>query len=153
MNGGQITSTLTFAQVCRVSEGCWPRWQVIAIGDFNSDGIDDLFWYDTQTGRVNVGMQDGRGKQKAAQWLAKVCGPSDGCSQNWKPAGMADVNQDGTGDLLWENVTTGEISAWLLNGTDRIQGTPSLSLRCDSAAGCPPGSLPVGILRNRLATP
>ncbi|MBV9305548.1 MAG: VCBS repeat-containing protein [Acidobacteriaceae bacterium] len=153
MNGGQITSTLTFAHVCRVSEGCWPRWQVIAIGDFNSDGIDDLFWYDTQTGRVNVGMQDGRGKQKAAQWLAKVCGPSDGCSQNWKPAGMADVNQDGTGDLLWENVTTGEISAWLLNGTDRIQGTPSLSLRCDSAAGCPPGSLPVGILRNRLATP
>ncbi|MBV9227213.1 MAG: VCBS repeat-containing protein, partial [Acidobacteriaceae bacterium] len=153
LNGGQITSTLTFAQVCRVSEGCWPRWQIIAIGDFNSDGIDDLFWYDTQTDRVNVGMQDGRGKQKAAQWLAKVCGPSDGCSQNWKPAGMADVNQDGTGDLLWENVTTGEISAWLLNGTDRIQGTPSLSLRCDSAAGCPPGSLPVGILRNRLATP
>ncbi|MBV9033720.1 MAG: VCBS repeat-containing protein, partial [Acidobacteriaceae bacterium] len=64
LNGGQITSTLTFAHVCRVSEGCWPRWQVIAIGDFNSDGIDDLFWYDTQTGRVNVGMQDGRGKQK-----------------------------------------------------------------------------------------
>ncbi|MFL6451771.1 MAG: hypothetical protein ACJ746_29485, partial [Bryobacteraceae bacterium] len=78
---------------------------------------------------------------------------SDGCSNTWKPAGLADVNQDGTDDLLWENVTTGEISAWLLNGTDRLLGTRSLSLRCNSASGCPAGSLPVGILRNLNVRP
>ncbi|MFL6448149.1 MAG: FG-GAP-like repeat-containing protein [Bryobacteraceae bacterium] len=153
LDGARVTNTLTFAQVCRVSEGCWPRWQILAAGDFNSDGIDDLFWYDTATGKIDVGILDGNGRQKGAQWLANVCGPSNGCSNTWKPAGLADVNQDGTGDLLWENVTTGEISAWLLNGTDRLLGTRSLSLRCDSASGCPAGSLPVGILRNRAITP
>jgi len=88
-------------------------------------------------------MQDGKGGQKAAQWLAKVCGPSDGCSQTWKPAGLADVNQDEGGDLLWENATTEEISAWLLNGADRLLGTKLLSLKCDSSLECPPDSLPV----------
>jgi len=153
LKGVQVTGTLTLAHVCGVADGCWPRWQIIGMGDFNSDGIDDMFWYDTQTGKVNVAMLDGAGNFLTTQWLAKVCGPSDGCSQTWKPAGLADVNQDGTGDLLWKNVTTGEISAWLLNGTDRLKGTITLSLKCDSSSGCAPDSLPVGILRNRLLTP
>ena len=146
-----VTGTLNLSKVC--GAGCWPEWQIIAIGDFNSDGIDDLFWYDTKTGKVDVAMLNGSGAYLNTQWLAKVCGPSDGCSTDWKPAGMADVNQDGTGDLLWKNATTGELQAWLLNGTDRLLGTQSLSLRCDTASGCPQNSLPVGILRNHHVTP
>ena len=91
---------------------------------------------------------DPLGNQVGTQWLAKVCGPADGCSNNWKPVGIADVNRDGRGDLLWENIATGELQAWLMNGTDRILGTQSLSMRCDSGLHCSLGSIPVGILRN-----
>lgn len=153
LNGAQVTNTLTLSKVCRISDGCWPRWQIIAVGDFNSDGIDDLFWYDTQTGKIDIALLDGAGNYRTTQALAKVCGPNDGCSQNWKPAGLADVNGDGNGDLLWENTLTGEVSAWLLNGTNRLLGTQLLSLRCDATSGCLPGTLPVGILRNRVPTP
>jgi hypothetical protein len=83
---------------------------------------------------------------------AKQCGQSNGCAATWKPVGIADVNKDGRGDLLWENPTTGELTAWLLGGTDRILGTQSLSLKCSAASGCPQGALPVGILRNFQAT-
>jgi len=146
-----VTGTLNLSKVC--GAGCWPQWQIIAIGDFNSDGIDDLFWYDTKTGKVDVAMLNGSGAYLNTQWLARVCGPSDGCSTDWKPAGMADVNQDGRGDLLWKNATTGELQAWLLNGTDRLLDTQSLSLRCDTASGCSQGSLPVGILNSHNITP
>jgi hypothetical protein len=142
---GGVTGTMTLAKHCGVSDGCWPEWQIIGIGNFDGDGIDDLFWYDTKTGKVDVGMLDGSGGVTGSQWLAKVCGPSDGCSTTWKPAGLADANQDGTSDLLWEDTATGELSAWLLNGTDRILGTQSLSLHCDTATGCQPNALPVGI--------
>src|SRR5262249_25626901 len=58
LNGAQVTGTLTLSKICGVAGGCWPRWQIIAIGDFNMDGFDDLFWYDTQTGKVDVAMLD-----------------------------------------------------------------------------------------------
>jgi hypothetical protein len=148
LNGAQVTGTMTPFGRCGTADGCWPKWQIIGIGDFNADGIDDLFWYDTSTGKVNIAMLDGAGQYITTQWLAKVCGPSDGCSQTWKPVGLADVNQDGNPDLLWENISTGELQAWLLNGGDRLLGTKSLSQRCDTASSCTPGSLPVGIVNN-----
>ena len=76
-------------------------WQIIGIGDFNHDGIDDLFTYDPSTGKVDIAYLDGTGKVTGTQWLAKVCGPSDGCSAAWKPAGMADVDNDATSQPLF----------------------------------------------------
>ena len=102
---------------------------------------------------MNVAYLNGSGAVTGTQWLAKVCGPSDGCSTTWKPIGMADVNQDGFGDLLWENVTTGEVQGWLLNGYDRLLGLQSLSQRCDTASGCLQNLKPVGVLRDRRANP
>jgi Beta-propeller repeat len=148
---GGVTSTLTLSKKCAVTDGCSTRYKLIAIGDFDRDGNDDLFWLDTTTGTVQISLLNGSGVVFDTRVLAKQCGPADGCSTTWKPFGMGDVNRDGIGDLLWENPATGELLAWLLNGTDRILGTQSLSLRCDATSGCPPNTLPVGILRNLQA--
>jgi len=150
---GGVSGTESVSKPCGTGDGCWTNWHIIAIGDFNGDGIDDLFWYNTPTGKVNVAYLNGSGAVTGTQWLAKVCGPSDGCSTTWKPIGMADVNQDGFGDLLWENVTTGEVQGWLLNGYDRLLGLQSLSQRCDTASGCLQNLQPVGVLRDRRANP
>ncbi len=148
---GGVTGTLTLSKKCAVTDGCWTRYKLIAIGDYDRDGNDDLFWLDTNTGTVQISLLNGAGVVPGTRVLAKQCGPTDGCSTIWKPVGMADVNKDGIGDLLWENPATGELQAWLLNGTDRILGTQSLSLRCAATAGCPASALPVGILRNLQA--
>jgi len=149
---GGVTGTLTLSKKCAVTDGCSTRYKLIAIGDFDRDGNDDLFWLDTTTGTVQISLLNASGVVRDTRVLAKQCGPADGCSTIWKPVGMADVNRDGIGDLVWENPATGELSAWLLNGTDRLLGTQSLSLRCDAATGCPANALPVGILRNLKAT-
>ena len=149
---GGVPGTLTLSKKCAVTDGCWTRYNLIAIGDFDGDGIDDLFWLDTTTGAVEISLLNGSGVVPDTRVLAKQCGPADGCSTTWKCVGMGDVNRDGFGDLLWENPATGQISAWLLNGTDRILGTQSLSLGCNAASGCSQGSIPVGILRDHLLT-
>jgi hypothetical protein len=150
---GGVKGTLSLAKRCAVSDGCWATWQIVGIGDFNHDGIDDVFWQNVTTGLVGVWEMNGAGGVTAAQNLAKSCGPSDGCSTTWKAVGVADVDKDGFGDLLWENVTTGELSVWLLNGTDRLKGTQSLPAPCVPASGCSAGSQPVTILRDYHVTP
>ena len=152
LNGAAgVTGTLTLSKKCAVGDGCWTRYKIIAIGDFDRDGNDDLFWIDTTTGAVQISLLNGSGVVSDTRVLSKTCGPADGCSTIWKPVGMGDVNRDGRGDLLWQNPATGELLAWLLNGTDRILGAQSLSLKCDTASGCPQNTLPVGILRNLQA--
>ena len=113
--------------------------------DFNQDGIDDLFWQNLSTGAVQMSLLNGSGVVTTTRALAKRCGPTDGCSTTWKAAGLVDINQDGIVDLLWQNMTTGELQGWLLNGTDRIQGLQSLSRVCDASSACTPGTIPVGI--------
>jgi hypothetical protein len=148
---GNVKSTLHLSKTCRDSD-CWNNWRIIGIGDFNHDGIDDVFWQYAPTGLVSVWEMNGSGVVTTTQNISRFCGPSDGCSTTWKALGVADVDKDGFGDLLWENVTTGEVSAWLLNGTDRLKGTLSVSPPC-ATSGCSVGSQPVAILRDVSVTP
>jgi len=67
--------------------------------------------------------------------LAWKCDAASGCSKDWKVIGAADMNYDGNIDLLWYNSVTGEVSAWLLNGTN-VTGTMSLSWRCAASTDC-----------------
>jgi len=150
---GGISGTMTLSKRCAVSDGCWTTWKIIGIADFNQDGIDDLFWQNLSTGAVQMSLLNGSGVVTGTRALAKKCGALDGCSTTWKAAGMVDINGDGIVDVLWQNTTTGELQGWLMNGTDRILGTQSLSLRCDATSGCTPGTIPVGILRAGVATP
>lgn len=147
---GGVTGTLTVGNKCAVTDGCWARSQITGIGDFNHDGIDDLFWRDILTGRVSVVMLNGSGGVLATQILAQTCGPIGGCGLTWRAIGVADVNHDGFADLLWENPKTGDLQAWRLNGTNRLLGIQPISQPCPQ---CTQASPPVGILRDLHVTP
>ena len=41
---------------------------------------------------------------------------------NWKVRGAGDFNGDFKPDLIWQNEVTGQISAWLMDGTTRRDG-------------------------------
>ena len=49
--------------------------------------------------------------------LSGTCGAANGCSKSSVALLTADMNGDGQSDVLWLNHVTGELSAWLLNGT------------------------------------
>ena len=58
---GGISGTLTLSKRCAVSDGCWTNWKIIGIGDFNQDGIDDLFWQNLSTGAIQMSLLNGSG--------------------------------------------------------------------------------------------
>jgi hypothetical protein len=44
-------------------------------------------------------------------------------STAWVPAGTGDLNGDGTADMLWRNVNTGEVDDWLMTNGHISGGT------------------------------
>jgi hypothetical protein len=145
---GNVFATLTVGNNCPST--CWVRTQIMGIGDFNHDGIDDLLERDILTGRVTIVVLNGSGGILSAQVLTQTCGPLGGCALTWSAFGLADVNHDGFPDLLWVNPKTGALQAWLLNGTTRPLAIQPISQPCPT---CTQASPPVGILRDLRITP
>ncbi len=58
------------------------NWELVAIGDFNGDGRDDVAWRDTNSGKVRVWLVDGFdvtdarvvGQINGADWIGLAAG-------------------------------------------------------------------------------
>ena len=113
MNGTRMVAgqLLTPGQVADTN------WKIVGSGDFNGDGYPDLVWQHQTTGQVSVWLMYGT-TEIAGFSLA----PDRVTDTNWKIVGVGDMNHDGHPDLVWRNKTTGQISAWLMNGTRMISG-------------------------------
>ena len=53
------------------------------------------------------------------KWMS----PNQVADTNWKIRAVGDVNRDGHLDLIWQHVTSGQISAWLMNAIGMASGT------------------------------
>lgn len=72
----------------------------------------------------------------AAATTIVACGsPSETSSDGEKVASSAAALTYGGPDLMWQNTSTGEIGAWVLNGTT-VTGTQDLTWKCGSSDGC-----------------
>jgi hypothetical protein len=112
--------------------GCADQWRPIGAGDVNNDGHLDLTWFDATSGVVSSWLLNGYGNVMAKQDVDWHCGA--GCSNQWQPVGVGDLNGDGRQDITWWNPTSGVVSSWLLNGYGNVMAKQDVDWHC--GAGC-----------------
>jgi hypothetical protein len=106
MNGASVLSSrfLTPSAVA-------PDWKLRGSGDLNADGKADLVWQNTVTGEIAYYLMDG-----TLAWATGLFNPNK-VDPTWQIASVRDMDRDGHPDILWNNVNTGQVLAWYMNGT------------------------------------
>ena len=106
MNGASVLSS-RFLTPSAVS----PDWKLRGSGDLNADGKPDLVWQNTVTGEIAYYLMDGTMSYAMGMFSPSKVEPT------WQIASVRDMNLDGHPDILWNNVNTGQVLAWFMNGT------------------------------------
>jgi subtilisin-like proprotein convertase family protein len=88
-------------------------WRVVGVGDFNADGHPDLVWQYAD-GTVGVWFMD-----RTRRIGSSLIYPSGSGDASWKVVAVADVNQDGQPDLLWQH-DQGTLGVWFMSGLSQI---------------------------------
>lgn len=91
-------------------------WVPMGADDFNGDGRTDLLLYNIYTGDVGAWLMNGNAIVQAVSY------GNNPINSGWIPLGLKDINGDKRADLLWYNVNTGAVFAWLINGASVLQG-------------------------------
>jgi len=81
-------------------------WVLVGAADFDGNGVPDLVWEYMPTGQVTVNYYGGPGGATLLgwNWLNKTGNPG------WTVVAVADMNNDGVPDLIWENNTTNQVT-------------------------------------------
>jgi hypothetical protein len=93
------------------------KWRIAAAGDVNRDGFPDLFWHHEQTGQLAVWLMRGRVLSSGLS-----LSPDRVSDINWQLRGADDLDGNGYPDLIWQNTSTLQLSAWLLVQQTLIDG-------------------------------
>ena len=113
-----LSGTITLPTVANT------QWRIVAAGDFNQDGQNDIVWRNIVTGQNTLWLMNGT----TVNVFRAL--PSTG-NQNWSIAGAGDFNGDGIDDLVWRNAADGRNTLWLLNSVQRIQQFKALDVTAD----------------------
>jgi hypothetical protein len=107
------------------------QWQVIAVADFNGDGVPDLIYQNTQSGQVNVDYYGGTGGAQFTGWACLSCGID---TANWRAAAAADFDGNGVPDLIYQNTQTGQVNVDYYGGVggSKLIGWACLSCGIDT---------------------
>ena len=107
LSGAQVIGTeyLTINQVD-------PVWKIVGAGDTDGDGIPEIIFQHQTQGWLASWTINGTTVSNAR--LLSVAQMSD---LNWQIHGVGDVNGDGHADLIWQNVVSGGLGVWFLNGS------------------------------------
>jgi hypothetical protein len=114
MMGGATGGTLN--EWTWVTSARLAPWKLVATKDFNGDGHPDLVWQNDQTRSLVVWFMNGPQNTIMQNWTYIVSTPVPG----WKVVAVADLDNDGHPDLVWQNDTTCQLIAWYMSGA---QGT------------------------------
>lgn len=93
------------------------NWTIVGAGDANQDGWVDLYWHHLGTGDIAVWYM-----REKTLLRADLLSPSRVADLNWRLRGVADVDGNGSPDLLWQNLSTLQVGVWLMNGLQSIDG-------------------------------
>lgn len=93
-----------------------PHLHIVGVADFNRDGNPDLMFQNDLNGHLSVWYLDADRLLLSAPTLER--NPDSG----WKVRTVADYNNDGWPDLVFQNNTTGKVVIWFMNNTSFIGG-------------------------------
>ena len=132
MGGAQGTQFQSFVWVAQTGP---TGWTIATVTDLNQDGVPDIIWQNTN-GEVVVWYMGGQGGHTPLSWAFLQSSPL----ANWKVIGAADLNGDGTPDIVWQNTSTAQAAVWYMGGP---QGNVFQSFQFMPSA--PAGWNPVGL--------
>ena len=107
-----------------------PGWSVVAVADFDGNGTPDLVWQNDTTKQITVNYYSGTGGTTLSGWayLNPVGLPG------WSVVAAADFNGDGVPDLVWQNLSTRQVTVNYYGGTG---GTTLLAWNYLNSGGIP----------------
>lgn len=88
--------------------------------DLNGDSFCDLVFQNTGTGQLQEWLLDGTGASinfGTGSGIKSTGYLYGGSLPGWRLAGVGDVDGDSIPDLIFQNTSTGQIQAWLLDGS------------------------------------
>jgi hypothetical protein len=86
-----------------------PAWDVAAAGDFDGDGVADLFWHNATDGATRVWSMNGTLHQELDT------GPDPGA--DWTPLAAGDFDGNAQDDVFWRS-DGGQTLAWMFEGVE-----------------------------------
>ena len=121
MNGAAMRSS----QLLGPGQVADPNWTIVGGGDADGDGHYDLYWHHQTSGQLAIWYMNG------VQLLStQMLTPSTVADTNWRVRGIADINRDGSPDVVWQNVSTSNVAVWSMNGShlveSRLIGGPTM---------------------------
>ncbi len=96
-------------------------WAIVGVGDFTADGMADVLYRNTATGRTFLDVMNGNG----IDWSASGFTTATVADGKWTVAAVADFDGDGMTDVLWRYANAantadplnGTLYEWRMNGT------------------------------------
>jgi hypothetical protein len=97
--------------------------------DFNRDVNTDVLWHNGGSGEVSVWWMNGTTVQgnSSLNWQAAS-------STGWAIKGTGDFNGDGRTDVVWHHADSGQISVWMLEGTN-VASAPLFAWTVPASSG------------------
>jgi hypothetical protein len=87
-----------------------PTWQIADADDFDGDGQADLVWQHSPTGTLYLWRMQGARLALGTPLSPGAIDPA------WRIAATGDFNRDGKADLLWQQLPSGNLMVWLMDG-------------------------------------
>lgn len=94
-----------------------PDWEIVGTGDSNLDGELDLYWQHRPSATLAVWRMAGTNFAGGALLSTSPADPG------WRAVGVCDLDLDGSPDIVFQHVPTGNVAAWYLNGETFRFGT------------------------------
>ncbi|HZH44641.1 MAG TPA: FG-GAP-like repeat-containing protein [Lysobacter sp.] len=86
-----------------------PDWRIVALGDFDGDGVTDLYWRHQVSGVNDIWLMG----SLLPRQVRSVHREPD---LNWKVVATGDFNGDGKNDVFWRHSLTGRNVVHLMDG-------------------------------------
>lgn len=113
MNGSTVSS-IDFVKSGGSVLSMPSTWQVAGVADFSGDGLVDVLWRQSSTGRMTLWTMEG-GEVSASENVTLSGSAVQMPVAGWTVLGVADFTQDGKADVLWRH-SSGSLRLWEMDG-------------------------------------